>query len=312
MGFFMRFLSSFFVFLMLSSQALAANEQYCAGAKTNADLVQCLSKTYANVQNELRVSYEALMESQSAENRAELAETQKAWLVYRDANCHWEAANKSNQSLERIYELSCLIRVSEGRQRALLQGNMPITEQRKLQGYAPRWMNVFASAYPGTYWKHEIDAGHDLNCDGKTNYVISGMRLPVQQIQGAKKDLWPAQAGYENYKILLGIAAMGETGKPETSVFDFPVRRVVSGDAGNVTKMDEADNDRAMPYLCSPNPMISVIPQMDALDSAVAEVSECIPKVVKIHDPGCGAYQIEWQEDAGFVLTSQVPHKTTE
>lgn len=306
----------FFLFMMILAWpqvSQADSKAFCKKAKTNADLVQCLSDTYEKVQDDLRQSYDARMDEQKERGATDLIQGQKDWNLYKKSNCVWEANRQANESLRRITELSCQIRLTENRQAALDEAALPIAEQRKAKGHTPRWMNVLRAEYPAAYWQYDDAQIHDLNCDGRANFIARGVSVVAPQDRAADTvDL------YEPYKVILGLATMAETGKPDIQVFDFPVHRngveaAVKTEAAEPS--EDVDINAALPVaLCSAQPDIAVIDvvQEDAREGPSNTESSCQPKVVQLSDGACRSYRIVWDEAQGFLLHENTIKVATE
>ena len=75
-----------FVFLMMSSFAMATTSVDCANADNTMAIVDCHSNRYQVADKRLNAIYTAAMKALTEDEKSALKTAQKTWLKYRDAN----------------------------------------------------------------------------------------------------------------------------------------------------------------------------------------------------------------------------------
>lgn len=74
------------------AQHMNEKDSPCAAVVVTSDLVGCLSKARASSDAQLNSLYENIKKKLGASDAHRLAETQRLWIKYRDANCSAERA----------------------------------------------------------------------------------------------------------------------------------------------------------------------------------------------------------------------------
>ncbi len=217
----MRFLFIFSaVFLLgLHQNAYAQGHSfYCSHATSTAASQKCLQRHLDASQKRLNGIYQELNKTVEGNALAALKELQASWLVYRDAECSWEASLSENPSLKRVNELSCLARVTDDRADILsvaLQDEKVADDQVETQreyGAFPRWMNVVAKQAPKVTWNYKDRTRFDLDCDGDDEFIMTGLSYK--------------ESGEPTLHTVMYHVALSENppiGKPTVKMFDFPV-----------------------------------------------------------------------------------------
>ena len=139
---------------------------YCDQAASTADALDCVNRHNKDTQEILSTVFKEIIDGQEGEVKAKLSEAQKNWIIYRDAQCQWEAGLSETPSLRRVYELSCLTDMTERR--------IKLLESVKMQ---PRWMNALAHDYPDIYWRYGEWQSADLNCDEEDEQIMTGLSV---------------------------------------------------------------------------------------------------------------------------------------
>jgi uncharacterized protein YecT (DUF1311 family) len=268
---------------------------YCGQADSTAATQNCLKRHLDIAQRRLNKIYKKLNNKLEADKKAELAELQKSWLTYRDAECMWEAENSETVSLKHINELSCMARVSEDRANILSVIYNDEADQENVREYGsfPRWMNVVTKDNSNVYWDYGQRAGFDLDCDGVDEYVMQGVELKQVKNTAVKEgddvDILP-----QNYNktVVVSISQNPSTGRPSTQVFKFLVSPEESGDK-----------------ICHGDVKIKFTKAVEVeKKEGEEEVSACTAKL-ELKTKGCDPKTISWT-DTKFVL--EVPTELTE
>ena len=256
------------LFFPIASQAQSA-ANFCDGIKNTANMVMCLNKYYEERRHELANEFDALLDVLPAENASDFKETQKLWVSYRDSECAWEMRNETVQSLKRVKELYCLLRLTEQRQDVLRLAQGDLEAQHAYQGITPRWENVLNDIYGDVYWKANSRMKADLDCNGRDENIIIGMRSA-------------ANSDDQTPSFVIGLVESPATGKPAARIFDIPV------------KVAEAGADMSAP-ICAQNIEISV-------QQNLSMGAECERSEVGVKTKACGNYVIRWQDEAFHLI----------
>ena len=90
-----------FATLVFSSSASAAENWVCDEARDNASLLQCADGEFRKYDAELNRIYAVLMKDAATMSAPQsgygappvqaLRNAQRAWIAFRDSNCHWKA-----------------------------------------------------------------------------------------------------------------------------------------------------------------------------------------------------------------------------
>jgi len=239
-------------------------------------MVVCLNKYYEEMKIELSGDFNAMLDTLPAEDVDNFKETQKLWINYRDAECAWEIGNETVQSLKRVKELYCLVRLTEQRQNVLRLAQSDLEAQHAYQGITPRWENVLNDIYGDVYWKANSRMKVDLDCNGRDENIILGMRSAASS---------PAKMP----SFVIGLVESPATGKPSARIFDVPV---------NVAS--EHEND---PQLCAQNIEI-------ALRQNLSLGEECERSEVELKTKACGDYVIRWQDESFNLIPKNTSPET--
>lgn len=79
----------------------------CKDAVTQLELNECAAKEFRKADAELNKVYNHILSSLNQKNQSNLREAQRAWVVYRDANCSAEADYHGGSMAPMIYSF-CL------------------------------------------------------------------------------------------------------------------------------------------------------------------------------------------------------------
>ena len=103
-------------FFIVPAQAADPAPWVCDDAPNNAAHIQCADREFKKHDAELNKVYNQLL--RQADNEAEpgygpppreaLLQAQRAWLTFRDANCHWKATTFYGGSQQAVIRVSCL------------------------------------------------------------------------------------------------------------------------------------------------------------------------------------------------------------
>lgn len=220
------------IFAFNMSQASAQGRGiYCDQADSTAAIQNCLKRHLDTAQKRLKNVYDSLSASIEVEKKQELADLQKSWLAYRDAECMWEAENAENPSLRRNNELFCMARLTDDRADILTIVNENEVELDTAREYGsfPRWMNVVAKENKDVYWNYGERKGFDLDCDGEDEYVMSGLQTDEADIddfmKAAEEDedkQFLPHAVFKNH-VVMSLSQNPSVGKPTVQIFKFLV-----------------------------------------------------------------------------------------
>lgn len=154
----------------------------CKRAKNSMDELACIDQKYEGVQADLSALYDSLLQTQNEDALPILREAQQTWVAYRDLECAWEAAQDAGEMLNRLREVACLVKVTQGRI-AVLQSFIPgedtdkIAEPTGILVESPRWLNTLSDEDPDIFWRYGSRVETDLNCDGTAEFVLPGVQL---------------------------------------------------------------------------------------------------------------------------------------
>ncbi len=116
----------FVALLSLSLSVTASNAQHmnqlaspCAKTVITSELVACLTKARSVSDAKLNSLYRRLREKLDPDDLKKLAETQRLWIQYRDANCTAERALYGNATAQAPAYLACLEAMTRSRTREL-------------------------------------------------------------------------------------------------------------------------------------------------------------------------------------------------
>lgn len=258
---------AFFATLLLystSSQAQTA-ANFCEGIKNTTNLVVCLNKYYGEMKLRLASEFDAIVEALDSDDADDFKEIQKIWINYRDTECAWEMRNEAVQSLKRVKELYCLVRLTKQRQDILRLAQSDLEAQHVYLGITPRWENVLNDIYGDVYWKANSRMKADLDCNGREENIILGMRNTTN-------------GNNHTPSFVIGLVESPATGKPSALIFDIPINAKTTEQEGNA-------------QLCAQNIEIS-------LRKNLALGENCERSEVEVRTQSCGNFVIRWQDGA--------------
>lgn len=282
------------VFCFGKQAAAQIHTGYCDHAESTAAVQSCLNSHLSDAQKRLNKVYEKLTGTLEGEPLEKLKELQASWLEYRDNECEWEAAQPEAQALQRVYELSCMARVTEDRADLLavaLADNEHVGEQRQF-GSFPRWMNALSKDYPDVFWNYGKRTRADLDCDGEDEMVMSGVALSrVKTLEVSEDEMQEDKEGRSPHglDVVIAIAENPATGRPQAQLFRFPVTKTLDG-----------------PNLCAANVALSVYERdiepsageegevNGESNKAEDEKEEICLSALKISDKQCEPVSLYW------------------
>ena len=95
--------------------AQKAKPDPCAEAQSQAEMNICAGKEYKAADAELNQTYQKLSSMLDAEEKAQLKETETAWIKYRDLNCDFVADQYKGGSIRPMIHGLCLADVTRNR-----------------------------------------------------------------------------------------------------------------------------------------------------------------------------------------------------
>lgn len=184
---------------------------YCDSALSTSDSLDCVKNHKNDVQDRLNEVYKKLDESQTEELKPVLAESQQAWITYRDAQCKWERERTDNASLKRIYELSCVTLLTNMR-KDMLSLNLEQEQETTPRefGANPRWRNALVDENPETFWRIGDTVSSDLDCDGQQEKIVAGLEFLNED-------------SVSSPYVVIAISENPATGRPESKLLKFSV-----------------------------------------------------------------------------------------
>jgi len=196
-----------FVFLTFPNSAKAQTAAtFCNEIKNSNDLVKCLDGYYEKTKTSLAATFQQKLDSVDKANGQKLRDAQKSWIAYRDSQCEWEAENEKTESLKRVTQLYCLVRITEVRDNILSVALENLQEKQKFHGVTPRWENVLAEDFKDIFWRKNANIQSDINCNGRRANTVVGVRLG--------KNKTP--------QYVIGFVEGSSTGRPTATLFDLP------------------------------------------------------------------------------------------
>lgn len=260
------FLLSAFLFISAPSHALEFVPQ-CDMAQSTADVMQCLNTQKTQLQDQLQTAYESIFEDQSDGHQDLFRQSQQSWLEWRDAQCAWEQQKAENESLKRVEDLACSVRLTADRLRYLANENLAENNTPPEFGLFPRWMNVVTGENPDVYWDHASRTQADVDCDGMDEFILTGIRYVNDN-------------NVPSLNALLAIAQNPQTGRPSAILLSVPVR------------MTEADANQD--GFCS-LPAYVAIEELP-IDETVQDEPQCRAKL-SFFDAQCADYVLEYDHN---------------
>lgn len=120
-------ISSFTWLLLATGLALGAEktEWVCDSASDNAQHIQCADQEFRRFDAELNRLYQVLLQYAGEYNEPQagygvppvpaLQNAQRAWVVFRDANCHWKASGFYGGSGQAVIVADCRAQMTRDR-----------------------------------------------------------------------------------------------------------------------------------------------------------------------------------------------------
>lgn len=275
--------------LVLATQSFAqkSGSRPCEQATSTSAVYDCVNKKKQDAQDHMGGTYRRLMEHQEDGQRQALSESQKNWILYRDAHCRWEAGLSGTAALDRAYELSCVSRLTEMRN-LILEAVIAEQEDAAPREFAdqPRWMNVLTQSYPDVYWRFGEWVSEDLNCNGTDEKVMTGLSVthidePVMIDAGNVEK----HESIRKVSLMIAISENPDTGIPKVVVHKFPIeeKREVSAEDGK--------------YLCRPSVSIAVSGEMN---------EESCDRTLVVDDRVCAPIAIGWDGATFSVVKTEL------
>jgi len=261
----------------------------CDSTKSTADALECINQSRRRVQDMLNDTYKLVAEAQdSEEKRSRLGAAQQSWIAYRDAQCAWESSLPDNPSLSRIYELSCVAAMTDLRAQLLSSIHArEAAEGPREFGAQPRWMNVLADESPDVFWRYGGWLRADMNCDGRDEYIMTGLALAQVQAAAAVRENAEQSTMRHEADFIVAIASNPETGRPRATLIKLPVDPAQEG-----------------PHLCRSRAELTVI-EPPAADPEALEASpetsrnggdktRACNRMLRVSDRICPPVTISW------------------
>lgn len=173
----MRILPFFLFFIVVfgpASLSFAFPLETCDRSASTADLTACLAEKYEEAQQALNDVYKTAIEaSETPEQLALLKEAQKLWVMYRNAQCEHEPEGQV-ESERRVRNLTCMMALTDRRTSYLTTGH----HHTPGEAFAvqTRWLNALAEDYPDIFWQYGTQITGDINCDGRQDKILAGMK----------------------------------------------------------------------------------------------------------------------------------------
>lgn len=105
-----------------SAHELGLSQQHTAcldkTGDTTAGMIACIGAEVQRQDGQLNKAYKALMAELTGPRKAQLQETQRLWIKYRDANCAFYA-DPDGGSMARVSANDCMLNATAGRAREL-------------------------------------------------------------------------------------------------------------------------------------------------------------------------------------------------
>lgn len=93
----------------------AGDDPGCANAMTQPEMNRCAANEYTRADAALNKVYQALLATLDAPRRQRLIETERAWISFRDAHCHFETAQSEGGSMHSLLYDVCLTDLTKKR-----------------------------------------------------------------------------------------------------------------------------------------------------------------------------------------------------
>ena len=292
---FLRFLSCAALFLIISgivfglpSNAAASQLGYCDQTDSTAAAVRCLKRRVDAEQKRLNEVYEKLGKTQSVEALETLKSLQKDWLLYRDGECEWEAAQAETSSLSQVNKLSCVAKLTEDRADvlSLVLSDAEQPGQPRQVGVFPRWMSALAKDNPNVFWDFANFTRGDFDCDGDDERAMTGVVLPA------------SKTGEQTPFVIVALSENPPTGRPSSQLLTFPVQTI---------QKDETKDESIQPALCDTAVMLKVIEvDMPADKKDDSKPAACHTRL-QVKDKSCPSIDLVWSGKTYQILSPEMP-----
>jgi uncharacterized protein YecT (DUF1311 family) len=98
-----------FAFVLLAALPARAQMQACAGLQNQTDLNECAAREYKKHDAAMNEIYQKLLSKlQDPQQKALLAEAERAWVAYRDEECAFETSGTVGGTIHPLIESDCL------------------------------------------------------------------------------------------------------------------------------------------------------------------------------------------------------------
>jgi len=104
-------------FLVLTPAAQADDSWVCDNARDNAEHIQCADREFRAQDAELNRVYQSLLKAAAGDTTPQhgygpppfmaLKDAQRAWVAFRDSNCHWKATQFYGGTEQAVIMASC-------------------------------------------------------------------------------------------------------------------------------------------------------------------------------------------------------------
>jgi uncharacterized protein YecT (DUF1311 family) len=203
--------------LFLAPAATAQEHiSYCEGIESTSDMLKCVNRHREDAQVRLSMVYrEVLKGIEDQTGKDLLLESQNNWITYRDEHCKFEKSQAEAPAFERIYEISCITRLTEHRAEQLSMSLFHSGSEKPREfGTFPRWMNVLAHEHPDIFWRYGQRQSGDIDCDGESEQIVSGVRIKPFAVDDTNPQKF--------VEAVIAIAEDPVTGKPRTEILLLP------------------------------------------------------------------------------------------
>lgn len=87
-------------------------------ATANSQMMNCIGEETARLDKQLNESYQVLLTLTPPDRRPRLLDAQRAWLKFRDANCHF-LMDPAGGTVARLLATDCVMRMTQDRAKEL-------------------------------------------------------------------------------------------------------------------------------------------------------------------------------------------------
>jgi uncharacterized protein YecT (DUF1311 family) len=110
-----RIAALFLCLLLIGIMPRAAAALDCENAETTVDMIKCADRDFQEADERLRALYTKLHAEMDETARTLLRDAQRAWLVFRDAECERARDVARGGTLAPVLHISCLADLTEQR-----------------------------------------------------------------------------------------------------------------------------------------------------------------------------------------------------